>query len=221
MTRLCTAARGTWRAGALVACAAVLGACSTTPAPPPPPVLEPPLATVLVLPVADDVERGPVHELLATIGAPLREHGYGMVPVPAGLDWLRDASLYGANPANPDLCAWARAHGIDALLAIRIVRWDAYWLRGLRTLDARILYHLIATDGRGVVWERDSESAYEFGDGWVGPGFYGSRHGSGFGMGFGSGYERDPPYGTPLEVCQRIHKNVVAHMPTGALARSP
>jgi hypothetical protein len=216
-----TVTRAPVPAGAAVLLA--LAGCSTSPPPPPPPVLEPPLASVLVLPIADDTQRGPVRELQATIAAPLRGRGYGVVPVAAGVAWLHDAALFGTDPANPDLHAWARAQGIDAVLAIRVVRWDADWLRGLRRLDARILYRLYATDARGLVWERDSESGYEF-DEW-GSGFgFGYDHwhgwGSGFGIGFGHGWDPDPPYRSALEVCRRIQTNVAAYMPAGALARA-
>ena len=200
---------------------AALGACSLTPPPEPPDPPELAVRSVLVLAILDETGHAPKTDLLATLPAPLREHGYGVVPVEAGLSWLADGGFAGTQALSPELAAWARERGIDALLALRVVHWDADWWNGLRRLDARIVYRLVATDERGLLWERDSTLGYEFDD-WAGTwGFGGHGDSYGFGLGFGfgfGGYDRYPPLRTAIDVCRRVHRSVTSFMPKGALS---
>ena len=193
----------------------LLAACSVTPKPEPP-VLDRPVAAVLVLPILDETGHAPRRELLATIAAPLRARGYCVVPPAAGAHWLAAGRFEGVEALSPELAAWARERGIEALLAIRVIHWDADWLNGLRRLDARLSYRLVATDGRGLLWERDSGSQYEF-DEQAGAWAFGAHEGSGgFGFGFG-GYDRESPYRSAIDVCRGINRGVATYMPKGAL----
>lgn len=177
-----------------------LAACSLTPVEPVGELAEHPY-TVLVLPVRDDTHTpGIAGAFAATAAVPLRERGYFAIPAPVSSELLGSERLQGAESASPELYAWARAHGVDALLAIRVVHWDAWWWgHGLRSLDAVVHYRLVSCRHGHLLWQRESKSAYEYSGGW-GP----------FPR---QDYVDLPPRWTPIEVVGQIQRGALRYLP--------
>ena len=120
--------------------------------------------TILVLPLRATVSDPAVADALAaTIGPALRGRGYYPIPVEAGWSMLAERGLPPDQRFSVDAYAEAgRAVGADALLSIRVERWDAMWAPALRYLEHDLGYRLWDTRTGEVIWELRSQDTWDW-----------------------------------------------------------
>jgi hypothetical protein len=180
-------------------------------------LLGPAPGVVLVLPVDDAGGSGELSAaLLATIGRPLRERGYYVVPIEVGQAMLVQAghAVDGAVPddALPDI---GRAVGAEACLQIRVERWEAVWVPTLQSLDYAIGYRLRSTHNGATLWEHRAEGAWSWSGG---PAFIDAdRAYDAFLTGPPDGGEPFSPFEDAVDVARVLQRGVIARLPPGPL----
>jgi hypothetical protein len=120
--------------------------------------------TILVLPPRSTVADATVGTAFAaTAGTALRGRGYYPIPIEAGWSMLEARGLSPQRRHDIDaLAAAGRALGADALLSIRIEKWDARWAPALIHLEYDIGHRLWDTATGDVIWELRSQDRWDW-----------------------------------------------------------
>lgn len=194
----------------------VAASCSSTPDAA---FLGPTPNVVLVLPIADVsgvADLPPA--LLATIERPLRERGYYVVPIEAGLTMIGEAGYPGGTVVpRDDAAGVGRSIGADGCLQISVAMWRADWDVTLQHLDYEIDYRLSSSVSGTTLWEHRAVGSWS----WDGGRTF-TDHDSAYDQFYGAPLPaRDSvsPFADLVDVTAALQRTVVGHLTPGPLAR--
>lgn len=117
--------------------------------------------SILIVPVVNrslDVDAG--NYLLATLAVPLAEKGYYVFPVNTTKMVLEQEGLYESDQVhNQPPESLARMFGADAILYVKINRWDAQYLFLSTTVTVEFDYRIVSKDGTEL-WKASKAMTY-------------------------------------------------------------
>lgn len=170
--------------------------------------------TVLVLsPVSVAGTGQAARSLLATLTPALRERGYYPIPIEVGLAMLERRGVTAeAGMSVDESIAAARLIGADAVMSLRIEKWDDMHAQGLVYLAHDIGYRLWDVDTGGLLWEMRSRDVWDWAPASA---TFDSSLDAYLGQTEMEG--EDSPYRTNRDAAVAIHRRALDRLPKGPL----